>query len=95
MKHVTIIVTCLVVSALTAFYDRLPLTDGGLFKLTKYIPWLFEFPMYVGLFFTPKNVHGVSPWGFGLGFFLQSVAAVYAVWFLGWFVVKRFMRTEG
>jgi hypothetical protein len=95
MKHSVILISCLIVSALVAFYDRLPLPDGGLFKLTKYTPWLLEFPTYVGLLFTPKNMHGLNPWGLGLGFFLQSVAVVYAFWALGRLVVKRLMRVDG
>jgi len=95
MKHIIILLTCLMVSVVVAFYDQLPLPDGGLFKAMKHMPWLFDFPVLVGMLFTPKSVHGVSPLGFGFGFFLQSGALIYGLWLLVWLLTKRFAHSGG
>jgi hypothetical protein len=95
MKHLFILLICVVLSVLVAFYDWLPLPSGGMFYLMKRVPWLFDLPVFVGMFFTPRGAHGVSPWGLFLGVFVQAVLVAYGLYFLAGWVVKRLKPGSG
>ncbi len=92
MKHIIVTVACLLVSVVMVFYDQLPLPSGGLFKVMKELPWLFEFPIRIGMLLSARGAHGVNQWGFGLGLFLESLALAYGVGFILWSLAQIFTR---